>query len=66
MSGLAQFRHDLNAWFTSLGAGTVGPEFYDLIKNIGEAKSKAVRQPIPSSLIIQENIIHQPDTIKFK
>lgn len=37
---VAQVKHELSSWLTSLGAGEVSREFFELIKAIGEARSK--------------------------
>jgi len=43
---LQQLRQELSAWLTSLGAGQVSKEFFELIKNIGEARSKQEERQI--------------------
>jgi hypothetical protein len=46
-----QFKQELSTWLTSLGAGQVSKEFFELIKNIGEARSKQEE----SAIIVKES-----------
>lgn len=46
-----QFKQELSTWLTSLGAGQVSKEFFELIKNIGEARSKQEE----SAIILKES-----------
>ena len=39
---VAQVKNEISSWLTSLGAGEVSREFFELIKAIGEARSKQV------------------------
>eukprot|EP01122_Echinamoeba_exundans_P013933 TRINITY_DN6190_c0_g1_i1.p1 TRINITY_DN6190_c0_g1~~TRINITY_DN6190_c0_g1_i1.p1 ORF type:complete len:1271 (+),score=303.12 TRINITY_DN6190_c0_g1_i1:34-3813(+) len=39
-AAISNIKNELSNWLTSLGAGQVSAEFFDLIKGIGEAKSK--------------------------
>lgn len=43
---VASVKSELSSWLTSLGAGEVSREFFDLIKAIGEAHSKHEEQAI--------------------
>jgi hypothetical protein len=43
---LQQLRQELSSWLTSLGAGHVSKDFFELIKNIGEARSKQEERQI--------------------
>jgi hypothetical protein len=42
-AAISNLKEELTSWITSLGAGQVSAEFFELIKGIGEAKSKQVR-----------------------
>ncbi len=44
-AAISNIKNELSNWLTSLGAGQVSAEFFELIKGIGEAKSKQVRYP---------------------
>jgi hypothetical protein len=43
---LQQLRQELSSWLASLGAGEISRDFFEFIKNIGEARSKQEERQI--------------------